>query len=267
MNILIGADPELFLSRAGKLISCFGLLPGTKVDPYKVFNGAVQVDGMAAEFNIDPANSEDVFVNNIQSVMSQLAGMLPDYDLLPVPVAHFGLEYISTQPTEAQELGCDPDFNAWSNGAVNTKPSVSLPFRTGAGHVHVGWTDGVSPDSEDHISLCCQLVRQLDFYLGLPSLFFDGDTQRREMYGKAGAFRPKSYGVEYRVLSNKWLSSPELISWVYRATHQCVINTVNGEDLCNRFGDISKIINCSDKVAAKEILTTLGLEVPCDILS
>jgi hypothetical protein len=38
---------------------------------------------------------------------------------------------------------------------------------------------------------------------------------RRELYGKAGAFRPKPYGVEYRVLSNRWLNSEALIRWVY----------------------------------------------------
>ncbi len=41
---------------------------------------------------------------------------------------------------------------------------------------------------------------------------YDKDTERRGMYGKAGAFRPKPYGVEYRTLSNAWLSNDERIS-------------------------------------------------------
>ena len=70
----------------------------------------------------------------------------------------------------------------------------------------------------DLIGACCTLSKELDYYLGLPSLLFDPDTSRRKMYGKAGAFRPKPYGMEYRVLSNAWLKSPELIKWVFNNT-------------------------------------------------
>src|SRR3546814_9474953 len=38
------------------------------------------------------------------------------------------------------------------------------------------------------------------------------------MYGAAGAFRTKPYGVEYRVLSNAWLKDSKLMSWVYKNT-------------------------------------------------
>src|SRR3546814_7881426 len=38
------------------------------------------------------------------------------------------------------------------------------------------------------------------------------------MYGAAGAFRTKPYGVEYRVLSNAWLKDSNLMSWVYKNT-------------------------------------------------
>ena len=70
MNILIGADPELWIidRKTGKPISAEGLFEGTKAAPYQVENGAVQVDGMAAEFNINPAKDSREFVYNTLTV-------------------------------------------------------------------------------------------------------------------------------------------------------------------------------------------------------
>ena len=56
-QILVGCDPEVFVAKGGKFISAHGMIPGTKKAPHKVERGAVQVDGMALEFNIDPAAS------------------------------------------------------------------------------------------------------------------------------------------------------------------------------------------------------------------
>ena len=62
MDFLFGADPELFVKRDGEFKSGHGLIEGGKENPYPVERGAVQVDGMALEFNIDPAADEDNFV-------------------------------------------------------------------------------------------------------------------------------------------------------------------------------------------------------------
>lgn len=61
------------------------------------------------------------------------------------------------------------------------------------------------------------LVKQLDASIGLAAMYWDKDDKRRSMYGAPGAFRPKKYGCEYRVMSNAWLSSPQLIAYVYDA--------------------------------------------------
>lgn len=262
MTISIGADPEVFVSFLGKLVSGFNLIPGTKEKPHKVPRGAVQVDGMALEFNIDPAYSEEEFVGSVDTVLSQMAAMVPDHCLVAEPVAHFGKEYIDEQPQEAKELGCDPDFNAYEGGAENPTPDESKPFRTAAGHVHIGWDD--CADQDDMHSLKCRaLAKELDLYLGLGSLLFDADGLRRELYGKAGAFRPKSYGMEYRTLSNKWLSNTELTAWVYRNAYKAVDQLFNGNQLANKYGDeLATIINTSDVKRAKEIILAENLEMP-----
>lgn len=221
-DIKVGADPEFFVKKFGKLWSAHGLIPGTKENPHKVDKGAVQVDGMALEFNIDPAESYSQFEDNMSTVLSSISSMIPGYEVFIEPVADFGLDYIKSQPKEASDLGCSPDFNAYTK-AANPRPNVDTPFRTASGHVHIGWTDEpVDIDDEGHLEACRILTKALDLYLGVPSLLWDKDDRRRSLYGAAGAFRPKPYGMEYRVLSNKWISSPVLRQLVYENTIEAV---------------------------------------------
>lgn len=259
-QILVGADPEVFVKQKGVFKSAHNLIKGDKKNPYKVKNGAVQVDGMALEFNIDPASTESEFCINIQSVYDQLKAMVPDYQVVATPVADFPFEYLKTQPKEALELGCDPDFNAW-NGEANPRPNGERPMRTASGHVHIGFTNGERIDDYNHINRCNAVARQLDFFLGLPSLMYDKDARRREMYGKAGACRYKSYGVEYRTLSNAWLNSEKLMAWVFRNAKKGVEELMKGNALYEKFGDIQEIVNTSDVKEAKKIIKAANLEV------
>lgn len=223
LNFLIGADPEFFVQQGGKPVSAHGLIPGDKKAPHKVKGGAVQVDGMALEFNINPAKDYKEFEANLNGVMAQILAMVPRHEFFDSPVAEFGADYIAAQPREAKELGCDPDYNAYT-GKANPRPDGDAPFRTASGHIHIGWTNDVDPQDPGHFMACRKLSRALDLYLGVPSLLFDRDNRRRELYGKAGAFRPKPYGMEYRTLSNKWLDpkTPHLKKFVYNNTMEAI---------------------------------------------
>jgi hypothetical protein len=255
----IGCDPEVFVKRNGTFQSAFGLIKGDKKNPQPVRNGAVQVDGMALEFNTAPASTEDEFALYVQDVFEQMKLMVPEYEVVAVPVAHFTDEYMKEQPAEALELGCDPDFNAWT-GMANVKPNAERPMRTASGHVHIGWGENIAHDLK-HESMCRAAVKQMDFFLGLPSLAYDNDKLRREMYGKSGCFRPKSYGVEYRTLSNAWLKNESLMRWVFRNAQAGMQRLVNGDMLFERHGDVQAIINNSDKKAAMKICKDENIEV------
>lgn len=260
MNILVGCDPEVFVRKNGTFLSAFGLIKGDKQNPQKIRSGAVQVDGMALEFNIDPAANEDQFVFNVTDVFQQMKLMVPDYEVVAVPVAHFTKEYLDAQPDEAKELGCDPDYNAW-NGAVNIKPDALRPMRTASGHLHIGWTNGQDPHDPEHQQQAQVVGRQMDFFLGLASLEYDNDTERREMYGKAGCIRYKPYGVEYRTLSNAWLKNEKLMRWAYRNTVKGVRELLAGNNLADKYGDVQAIINSSDLKEARKILKQEKIEV------
>jgi hypothetical protein len=264
MSVLIGCDPEIFAKQSGKVVSAHGLIPGDKKNPFKVNKGAVQVDGMALEFNIDPAATDDEFVINIKEVLQQMQLMVPDHEFFISPVAKFSPAYMKQQPKEALELGCDPDFNAWEGGNPFDKPDMKLPMRTASGHVHIGWTNGQDIRDPSHISKCIAVAKQMDYVLGLGSLVYDQDTKRRSMYGKPGCFRPKPYGVEYRTLSNMWLSSETLMRWVFRNAKAGIESLMQGGALFND-GNAEKVrdaINNSNLNQALVIMEKHNLEVP-----
>jgi len=270
-DFTIGCDPEVFIRRARKteVISAFGVVPGTKSSPHQTEHGAIQVDGMALEFNTKPVpllarriwteprnhpcKAFSDAVNNVLNDLKQEMGN--KYQFVFSPVADFDPEYLAAQPEEARELGCDPDFSAYTL-EPNPRPDGDRPFRTAAGHIHLGWDKDIPAMHPAHIAICADFVKMLDATVGLYMTIIDKDgARRRELYGKAGAFRPKSYGVEYRTPSNAWLTSRERSNAIYELCHFAVGRMTNGaspENVCYLpEEEMIRIIDEGDFVEAK----------------
>jgi len=226
--VKIGCDPELFLSnKKGEFISAAGLFPGTKKEPHPLDGGAWQVDGVALEFNIIAAETEDQFENNIKKVIAQLDELVAKVDkdmfLKYVPVAEFKKKLWDKVPEEAKVLGCDPDYNA-NTGDVNINPTEKLEntaLRTAAGHIHIGWTENADPSDFQHFVDCRYVARgfhqkKLPFY----SPTTEEEYRRLQFYGHNGSFRAKSYGVELRSPSNLWVTREDKRRAMYQTTRK-----------------------------------------------
>jgi hypothetical protein len=124
------------------------------------------------------------------------------------------------QTPHSQEFGCSPDYNAYTEDE-NPRPDSRTNLRTAGGHIHIGY-DNVAIDTS------LFLVKMCDLFLGLPSVLIDKDVDRRQLYGKAGAFRYKSYGLEYRSLSNFWLRTKDDTAFIYEQVVK-MFNFVNNE--------------------------------------
>lgn len=259
--ILVGADPELFMQDAqGAFVSAIGRIGGSKTNPRPLPLGegfAVQEDNVAVEFNIPPADSRDQFVNYINRTMSFLTD----------EVSKLGLHFVNVSATSdwseadmaepaAHQFGCDPDFNAWLDGKRNPRPKATDSLlRTCGGHVHVG----IKLNSKEQM---LRGVKMMDLFQSVPACIMDHGELRKQLYGKAGAYRRKPYGFEYRSLSNFWTHSPELCGWVYDTTQQAMDALLNNKINPDDDGDlILSAVNNNDKGAAYALIDKYNLMV------
>jgi hypothetical protein len=211
-----------------KFISSIGLIGGSKDQPLPIGEGcSIQEDNVAVEFNIPPCESAEAFHKSINYTLKELAKRAKKFDLKFTPVASAVFDQDQLDNPMAQQFGCEPDFNAWTNKRNPRPQAKDANLRSAGGHVHVGYKANK-----------VQLIRAMDLFLGVPSTKLDTDTRRRELYGKAGCFRPKSYGAEYRTLSNFWIWDKGLIDWVYHQTSKAVKFVSEGNTLDDETGVI-----------------------------
>lgn len=261
MKFKLGADPELFMQdAAGSFLSAIDLIGGSKREPRPLPIGdgfAVQEDNVAVEYNIPPSDSPEAFVNNIQRAMSYLSD----------EVARLGAKFVNVSATadfpeqqlmhpKAQEFGCDPDFNAWLGGKRNPRPkAANAALRSCGGHVHVGHKFANRKAVQE-------FTKHLDLFLSVPAQIMDHGQLRKELYGKAGAFRYKPYGMEYRSLSNFWVFSQEHTAWVWKSVDKAMNAWYNGNiDIDNEAPLILDAINNNNMQAAKSLIDKHSLLV------
>ena len=205
----------------------------------------LQEDNVSLEYGIPPAASADEFVAHINNVMQKSLEYLPNLSFSKLSCIVF--PEAQMQHPAAHIFGCEPDFNAWTKD-INPKPTPPHPLmRSAGGHIHVETTRNP-----------LEVVRNMDLFLGVPSVLMDNGEMRKQLYGKAGAFRAKDYGVEYRTLSNFWIFKDELMQWVWKNTQRAVDYT---EDVSVLEARILDAINNNNKVEAKKLVDEFHLEV------
>jgi hypothetical protein len=206
MKVTLGADIEGFVQdSSGDLLPVTGLVGGTKKNPKPLKIGYIQEDNVCAEFNIPVANNPAQFAQYVQLMKAATEEALNDTgNVLHIASAiRFPIEMLTSEPSLMQ-FGCDPDFNAWT-GYENDPPDPFLDpmLRSSGFHLHVGYHRLLETP------FAIRYIQLLDLAVGVPSLKFDPALPRRSLYGKAGAYRVKPYGVEWRVPGGAWLANPD----------------------------------------------------------
>jgi hypothetical protein len=250
-NFTIGADPEFFITdKNGNIESAEGLIGGTKNKPRKFDDRGffMQEDNVMVEFNIPPASTKQQFSDNMEYALEYLETFLDLMGYKPYykPSALFSKEQLETPG--ACMFGCSPEYNVYTQSNNPTINAKDFSYRFAGGHVHIGYDFQYEEDAD-------MLIKALDITLGLPALFLDPDTKRREAYGKAGSCRFTSYGLEYRVLSNFWLKMNGGFNWVYEGVEKAfLLANTNPSFILSVENKVQTAIDTLNKKQAKAVM-------------
>lgn len=249
MNGLIGSDLEYAVHMGGGFVPA-GVLPitGTKGKPTPLKYGGVEIDCCAVEITPPPADNEEEFTHNILNLYREVQGLYPQCMLVAQPSVVFN-KYVLKHTPHANVMGCVPDSNAWT-GKFNKKPTPPANgLRSFGGHIHIA--GGTT-----------ETIKACDLLIGMFTVLTDSDKGRRSLYGKAGAYRKKPYGVEYRVASNYWCTNEKLIRTMFRLVREAQSIEDEADALALRFGGpqvVQAAINNSNVRKAKEISDYFGI--------
>jgi hypothetical protein len=259
----LGTDPEFFLLTADdKPVSVCGMIGADKWNPLQMhdmpegFN--VQEDNVALELGMPPAASAEEFYQHLNTVMKEsLNYVATGLKFSKLSCIIFPKEQLA-HPM-AQVFGCEPDFNAWTK-EENKKPNPPHKnMRSAGGHIHV-------ETKKDPY----EVVKMADLYLSVPLVLMDEGFERKAIYGKAGACRVKSYGVEYRTPSNWWTAPgcteeerKQRCDWVWRNMERAekAAQPAGSDGLGGLANYIQTCINTNDKELAKRLIVEHELEV------
>jgi hypothetical protein len=193
-----------------------------------------------------------------------------------IPQASHTYDVAECQHPDAQKFGCDPEFCIYVRGdrgqIMRLEPPVvdpMNPFRTGGGHIHIGHelclTWGIGKPAT--------VVEMLDLFVGVPAICMDHDptsAARRNLYGGAGTHRIKlEYGLEYRSLSNFWLTSPLLVSTIFDLVN-FVLDVVESDKFKEIEFDpetVRSTINKGDRAMAEQMLKKYKKFMPTNLFN
>lgn len=217
--VTLGGDPEFFFERGGKVIGAEKVLSedGVKVKmegsaEFKAF----VLDGVQVELNPRPHTCRTGLGQEISLAFRTLREHLEKLEggvsaSLKTTI-DLDKEELDSLSDKSKVFGCAPSLNLYDQEAKIEVDASTYLKRSAGGHIHLGLGLGSTLFQNRQ-----SLIPILDVLLALPCVLIDrdeGNVERRKHYGRAGEHRLPRHGLEYRTLSNFWLRSFPLTSFV-----------------------------------------------------
>lgn len=242
----IGSDPELFFVRGDEVV------PSKLVVPAGGSGGVIR-DGFQGELNPSANGCRQTAGSNIANAFLEAVRLAREAGTeVSMKIGHRMPDSVwKSTPMAMRRFGCNPTENAHEL-RFHRVTGLRERFRAAGGHIHIGLSRGTMNDP-------AKLVSIMDIVAGNTCVLVDRDpdnAERRKNYGRAGEYRIKPYGIEYRVLSNFWLKSYTLWSMasVLVRNAASIYSVGFADELLARFdmAKVRKAINTNDFELAKE---------------
>lgn len=215
-------------------------------------------DGVQAEFAPWAKNCLETLHEGTRQGLKQVLEAARVFD----PTAKFTLESVVEVPAkvlvdsadEHIQFRCSQSYNIYDDPGGQVPDARQYKYRCAGGHIHFGLPGRATAPGIEHA------IKALDGILGVAGVSLAqglDNPERRKTYGRAGEFRLPKYGVEYRVLSNFWLSHPGIAMLVFelgRATMRMAESGLFRICWDAKAEETQEVINNCDVQGAKAIL-------------
>lgn len=230
--VSLGSDPEAFLTKGGLVIGSERVVPDNGIEAQG--GGRIVQDGVQIELSLKPSPQRYLVGTGIGFALAALRDRVRTFDGVEVsfdPLVTVEKRELRSLSEKSRVFGCKPTYNFHGLPGAGADPAKYLK-RSAGGHIHmgleppifdptkyevVGKDESGGEEREYVLDHRKRLVPLLDVFVGNTGVLLDNKLaaiERRKNYGKAGEFRLPAHGLEYRVLSNFWLRSYQLMGLV-----------------------------------------------------
>ena len=259
---MLGCDPEFFFrGQNGQTVGAEKILPEKGID-YNPWNSKkpeeishIVIDGVQSELNPRPGSCRANLGNEISACFRALDKALKEKGQVGVsfdPVVKVSKAEMDSLSEKSKVFGCAPSTNVYKNAEsqITVNPKKYLK-RSAGGHIHLGsHGDKITMEALQNVNV---MVPILDILVGNTCVLIDRDPsnkERRKNYGRVGEYRLKSYGIEYRTLSNFWLKSYQLMSFVMGMARFAVVLVADTTKEDDYAGALLSAVNRDDIINA-----------------
>lgn len=252
ISVRLGTDPEIFVEDSKGVVPAWTFLPDRKN------HLGAYWDGFQAEFRTEAMHCLEIESEEVYLGLEKIQKALPKGSKLSTKSV---IEIPQKLLLESQEryvrLGCDPSHNAYETSGKDIPDGRKLRLRFAGGHIHFGTPWVRQNYHSNHCIL--EAVKTLDALVGVAAVgLFQrlDDPRRRKYYGLAGEYRLPPHGLEYRVLSNAWLTSAPAMHLTFDIAREAFrMGMVGWRKLLDApEREVQEIINSCDSDAAWQLI-------------
>lgn len=266
----MGCDPEFFFKFKGEIVGAEKFLPKTGLT-VGGYGSKFIIDGVQAELNPAPNTCRASLANELVCCFFTLVaelkktgkeGFTADFSR----TIEISKEHLMELEESSRKFGCAPSKSIYKRTVgmkIEDVDPVKYRTRAAGGHIHIGKDSYDTTVAKALTEDCEKTVTMLDLIVGNTCVLIDrdaGNIERRRVYGKAGEYRLPKHGLEYRTLSNFWLTSYPLMSMAFGLVRFAVqiMASSHKEALYKAFtskvkaGNVKRAINYNDFDLAME---------------